>query len=478
MEARKSLIGREHEIAELERCYASDKSEFVVVYGRRRVGKTFLVDQLLGEKFTFRYTGGHALTQAEQLARFAKALSHYSGARYAPALRDWFGAFDCLQELLEARPAEERRVVFIDEMPWMDTHRSDFVKAFEHFWNSWAVPRGDVMLVASGSSTSWMADRLFAHQGGLHNRITRRIYLKPFTLYETELFLAAKGARWDRFQTVQCYMALGGVPYYLELLDPTKSLGQNLDALFFAPSGMLRDEFDELYTSLFAQADNYISVVQALAAKREGMTRQEVVAQTGIQGSSLTKVLTNLERCDFIMGYSPFGKLARGTVYRLADFYTLFYLRFVRGHRGKDEHFWTHSLNTPTVNAWQGYTFELVCLSHLTQVKAALGIAGMLTEASTWRGGEERKTQIDLLIDRADRMVNVCEMKFAVGPYAIDSAYAMRLRERLAIFQQATKTRKGLALTFITTYGVVQNAHAGLVASQVTMDDLFEPERR
>lgn len=465
------MIGRSKEIAEFQQCYNSNRSEFVIVYGRRRVGKTYLVTELYANEFAFSFVGGHNLSKQIQLNNFAHALQVQTKSAYPPALNNWFEAFNHLQDYLQTLPAGKRKVVFIDEMPWIDTPRSEFVAALENFWNGWAAQQKDILFIASGSATSWMADKLLENQGGLHNRITHKIYLRPFNLHEVEEYLESVGCQWDRYQILQCYMIMGGIPFYLSLLNPQWSLVQNIDELFFCANAAFRDEFSELYGALFTHSDKYVSIVRALFKKKEGLTRSEIAEQTHLQGSTLTKMLDNLSKCDFILPYAHYGRNVKNTIYRLTDFYTLFYLRFIENDFSKDENRWSHLMHTAQVNVWQGITFELIGLLHLQQIKNKLGISGVLTSATSWRGSG---AQIDLLIDRDDRIVNLCEMKFCQTPYIITADYAEKLRTKMAIFKEATNCKKGLVNTLITTYGVLPNKHSGVVQAEVTMDDLFE----
>lgn len=471
------LIARNREIQELSRLYKSKRSEFVVVYGRRRIGKTFLVNQVFQDEFTFTYVGARKQPQQVQLQRFARQLQEFSKSPYAPTLNSWEEAFEELKALINMKPAKERKVIFFDEMPWIDTPRSSFVDALEYFWNAWAAQRNDILFIACGSATSWMVNKLVKNQGGLHNRITAQIYLRPFNLCECEQFLHEYGCRWDRYTILQCYMAMGGVPFYLSLLNPRESLAQNIDRLFFQKNAAMKEEFDELFNALFSQADKYIDVVMALASKREGMIRAEIIEKTKLSGGGLSKILENLERCDFIETYSKFKSSVRNTVYRLSDPYTLFYFKFVHNNNRKDEHYWTSNMNSPIVRAWQGFSFETVCLSHLPQMKKALGISGISTNSCSWRkqGGVGDGAQIDLLIDRSDRTINICEMKFSEKPYSITKAYADSLRMKMAIFVEDTHVRKSLALTMVTTYGVLPGIHSGIVQNEILMNDLFEP---
>ena len=454
----------------------SERSEFVVVYGRRRIGKTFLVRRFFKDNYAFSFVGKHEMGREQQLAEFAKELMRYSHSTFVPQLKNWTEAFDALQRLLETYDIPGKKVVFFDEMPWMDTPKSDFVSALENFWNGWANMRDDIVLVACGSATSWMVDKLLHNQGGLFNRITQKIYLRPFKLSEMEQYLDEKHFGWNRYQIAQCYMILGGIPFYLTLLNPKLSLLSNIDELFFADAhAMLRTEYNELYSTLFKRPDNYLAVIRMLTERKEGFTRKEISEKTKLGGAALSKILSDLEQCDFIFSYARYGNAKNNAIYRIKDFYTLFYYKYVNGIDTKDSLRWTHLSSTPQVSSWQGFSFELLCLLHLDEIKKALGIDRILNDASAWRSKQPgQNTQIDLVIERADHNINLCEMKFSSGMYAIDKGYEQKLRERMSIFQAETMTRCSTRITMVTTYGVLQNKHSGIVNDEVLLDDLFE----
>ena len=454
----------------------SERSEFVVVYGRRRIGKTFLVRRFFKDNYAFSFVGKHEMRREQQLAEFAKELMCYSHSTFVPQLKNWTEAFDALQRLLETYNIPGKKVVFFDEMPWMDTPKSDFVSALENFWNGWANMRDDIVLVACGSATSWMVDKLLHNQGGLFNRITQKLYLRPFKLSEMEQYLDEKHFGWNRYQIAQCYMILGGIPFYLTLLNPKLSLLSNIDELFFADAhAMLRTEYNELYSTLFKRPDNYLAVIRMLTERKEGFTRKEISEKTKLSGAALSKILSDLEQCDFIFSYARYGNAKNNAIYRIKDFYTLFYYKYVNGIDTKDSLRWTHLSSTPQVSSWQGFSFELLCLLHLDEIKKALGIDRILNDASAWRSKQpEQNTQIDLVIERADHNINLCEMKFSSGMYAIDKGYEQKLRERMSIFQAETMTRCSTRITMVTTYGVLQNKHSGIVNDEVLLDDLFE----
>ena len=474
------IIGRENEMAELRRCMESDRSEFVIVYGRRRVGKTFLIDHFFQGTYDFTYVGGHRLTKDKQLRSFAKALKKAAKLQLQPKFSDWMEAFDALEEYLETLPETKKKVVFIDEMPWIDTPQSEFIEALEVFWNGWGARRNDIVFIASGSASSWMMDKLVDNPGGLHARITNNIYVRPFSLYETKLYLYSRGMRWSHYQILQLYMVLGGIPYYLSLLNPNLSLIQNIDYLFFQKNAILKTEFDELYNAIFNRTDKYLDVVNQLFNHKEGLTYDEIRRNTGIDGQRLSMILKNLERCDFVISYTQFGNKVKGTLFRLIDFYTLFYLKFIASMDSKDEEWWTHNYNSHSVISWQGISFELVCYCHLPQIRQKLGISGISTSASSWRyipkieDSTAKGCQIDLIIDRGDSIINLCEMKFSITPFTVNSDYEKEIQNRIQIFKEKSKTRKALVSTFITTYGVAKGIHNGVVEQEIIADDLFK----
>lgn len=471
------LIGRTRECAELAQCVASDRSELVIVYGRRRVGKTFLIEEFFNRQFDFRYVGAHGMTTRRQLRNFAHVLGSYSKQKYD--FKDWDEAFYALEDYLTELPADRKIIVFIDEMPWMDSGRSNFVSALENFWNGWAMTRRNIMLIATGSATSWMRDKLVANKGGLHARITARIHISPFTLQETEQYLERRNIEWDRYHITQAYMLLGGVPFYYSLLSPTLSLVQNIDELFFGNDATLKTEFDELYTALFNNTDQYLAVVKLLSDSKRGLTCTEIAKSLNFNGGKISSIIKNLERSDIIEQWRQFGNKKRGTVYRLTDFYTLFFYKFVESNHSKDASWWSNNLNSRSIESWMGNSFELVCMKHHAQIKEALGIRGMSTEMSTWQvlpneTDSTQGAQIDMIIERADRIIHLCEMKFSQDVYHITKEYDKHIRERVGLFKYVTGTKKTVVNTFVTTYGVANGKYSSIVHSNVVLDDLFK----
>jgi len=468
-----TIIGRKYEQEELKRCFESTASEFVALYGRRRVGKTFLVRQNFNNKFTFTLTGMANANKASQLLNF-----HFSMRDVAAADEtiptNWLEAFQLLKAHIETS-TETKKVIFLDELPWIETPKSNFLSALEHFWNSWAAHRSDILLIVCGSSTSWMLDKLINNKGGLYNRITLQMRIQPFTLMECKQYLQSVAIDWEEYTIAECYMIMGGIPYYWSLLKKGLSLAQNIDRLFFASAGTLRNEFTNLYAALFKSSEKYIELVKAISAKSKGITRHEILASLNEKSSgSMSKMLDDLKNSGFIRSYFSFDKKSKDKIYQLVDFYTLFYMKFGNEIKSVSENFWSAAIDSPTHRVWSGYAFEQVCLAHLKQLKVGLGISGVRTNALSWISkSNENRTQIDLLIDRNDNVINLCEIKFSINEFSIDKKYAETLRNRIGIFKSETNTKKSVFMTMITTYGVTKNEYSALIQNELTLIDLF-----
>jgi len=452
-----TLIGRKEELEILNSALQSQKAEMVAVIGRRRVGKTFLIKSAFEGRINFQFTGIQNASNIEQLQNFAFALSRMANRemKYATP-SNWVEAFILLIEYLETLPKNQKQVVFIDELPWLDNRKSGFLRGLSFFWNSWAVDQ-NIVVVICGSAASWMIQKVVHHTGGLHNRITQSIFLKPFTLAETETYLKHKNISINRYQIVLLYMAIGGIPHYLEKVSGGKSAAQIIDQLCFAENGALKNEFSKLYPALFENAEKHINIIRTLAKKRQGMGREEIISKGKLSnGGTITKVLEELEQSGFISSYFPFGKKKKDKIYRLTDEYSLFYIQFIEKNRQEGKLTWHHLSQTPTFKSWAGYTFESLCIKHLRQIKKALEIGGVYTVSSSFlkKGTDtEKGTQIDLLLDRKDGVINIFEIKFYNKEYTITKEYAAKLKNKLDVFEETTKTKKQLFLTLITTFG-------------------------
>ena len=470
------MIGRRNEIDELNKAYESAESEFVAVYGRRRVGKTYLIREVFEDRFVFAHSGVADSGMRRQLDRFGKSLQEYGyeGHRRLP---DWDAAFDALKEVILAS-REVRKVVFLDELPWMDTPRSGFLSALESFWNGWASSRKDVLLIVCGSAASWMVKNLFRNKGGLHNRVTSRISLMPFTLSDCAAFAEERGLGMSRNDIAEAYMALGGIPYYWKYLDRRYSLSQNFDRIFFAPGAPLRGEYGELYSSLFGKAAIYQRIVEVLAHRKIGMTLAELSEALKLKASgSVSGALETLESSGFIRHYRVLGKSKKGTVYQLTDEFTLFHHEFLADGKTDDPDFWLTTSASTAHAAWRGLAFERLCLQHLQKLRSALGVAGVHVEAYAWRHQPDEVcpegAQIDLLLDRADGTINLCEIKYSSEEYRLNERRWKEIATRVGVFKEVTGTRKSVHVTLITANGLARNAFSNRVQSVITLGDLF-----
>ena len=470
------MIGRKKEMDYLERCLESDQAEFVAVYGRRRVGKTFLVREYCNDKFSFYATGVASEKMHDQLGYFGDSLRDY-GSEIKNDPKSWREAFLLLKDLLENEkiyrdPVSKKRVVFLDELPWMDTARSDFKVALDHFWNGYASAQKDLVLIVCGSATSWIINNLLTDHGGFYNRVTKQIHLRPFTLAECEEYFKSRNIVISREDIIESYMIFGGIPFYLSMYDRRLSLTGNVDTLMFTEGGQLYSEYDRLLRSLFRNSDKHILIMSAIAKKGYGMTRVEIIEDTKIgDGALLTQALSELEQSGFIRKYNNFAKKKSGFFYQIIDPFSLFCIKFLN-NRTKGS--WEKHIRTPEYNSWKGYAFELVCLCHINRIKEVLGISGVDTMEYSWRskiikGG----AQIDLLIDREDNVINVCEMKYSGKKFSIDKAYAENLDNKMETFAEETGTKKALFLTMICSNGLEHNEYHGKVVNEINGDDLF-----
>ena len=476
------LIGREPEIEKIDRIMQSGQAEFLAIYGRRRVGKTFLIRQYLKDSLVFDFTGTKDGIKEQQLLNFFAEYTKRAGSKTQkqPPL-SWQDAFSFLATYLRTLSKLKRKqVVFIDEMPWLDTPKSGFISALEFFWNQHASAMNNVLLIACGSASSWIKKKLINARGGLYNRVTQRINLLPFNLYETELFLNELGVKLPRQQIVELYMAMGGIPFYLKEIVKGKSATQHIDATCFSPQGLLYAEYTQLYHSLFKNADQHINIIEALASKPQGMTRLAIALKTQLSEGSLSRTLEELSECDFISLYQPFINKKKTSIYKLTDLYSLFYLKFIKPNKKNGKNTWEQLSTKSGFAAWSGYAFENICMMHVGQIKKALGISGVYTTTSSWmfKGNDALPgAQIDMIIDRADQTINLCEAKFTKENFAITKKYAAELRMKKSVFKQATQTKKLIFTTLLTTFPALKNQYyIGEIDNEITMDKLFKPD--
>ena len=470
-----TIVGRKKELSLINQYFNSGKAEFIAVYGRRRVGKTFLIRQHFRNQFAFDMTGIMEGTKSEQMTAFHTALKTYgyTGKKNT----NWIDAFFALRQVLESRIEEGKRcVIFIDELPCLDTPKAGFVNALGHFWNNWANWQSEIMLIVCGSATSWMVRNVIDNHGGLHDRITHEIHLHPFTLTETEEFFKLNGFSWNRLSIMQTYMAIGGIPYYMSLFERTDSPATGLDRLFFSGNAELKKEYRRLFSSLFKNPRPYLEIITLLSKHPKGMTREEISTELKTSNNGkLGEMLTDLIYCDFLQKNNVREKRIKSNsaIYQLIDFYTIFYNTFANKNI-MEEHFWTRNINTPEINIWYGLAFERVCKAHIEKIKTALGIASVSTEYYSWRSNLiEKGAQIDIIIDRADNTINLCEVKYSENLYSLDKEEYMKIQNRISVFKEATNTRSNIIPTMITTFGMKEGTYSDQIIAKIDMEDLF-----
>ncbi|MCF3108504.1 ATP-binding protein [Niabella sp. CC-SYL272] len=476
-----AIVGRTEELQVLSDIKKTPEAELVAVHGRRRVGKTYLVRSIFEKEIVFEISGLHNASLQEQLEHFKDCLSKTARKKKLPIPETWLQAFQQLIRALPPGTAKSKKVVFFDEFPWLDSPRSGFMPAFENFWNSWACRQKNLIVIICGSAASWMIRKIVNNSGALHNRLTRQIRLLPFSLAETEQFFRAQAIKLDRYQVLQLYMAMGGVPQYLKQVKRGESAVQAIDRICFTRGGYLSNEFSNLYCSLFDSAQPHIRIVKALAQKPSGLTRNAIIDMLRLSsGGGITQILDELTESGFIKSYIPFGKTVKNSIYKLTDEYSLFYLKFIAPNKYSGKSTWIKLFNTSSWKSWSSYAFEAICQKHLEQLKAALGISGIHTRESIWRAAAptpaRQDAQIDLVIDRNDRCINLFEMKFSSSQFVISKSYRTTLFNKRELFIETTGTKKTVFTGFMTTFGV-KNAddYAGLIQHQLTMDILFRP---
>jgi uncharacterized protein len=471
------IIGRTREIERLTRLVQSPKPEFLAVYGRRRVGKTYLIREYFNNDFDFYATGLAKGNTKQQLTNFTIFINnHFSEYNEVP--ENWLLAFNLLIKSLEKQKSDKKRVIFIDEMPWMDTKKSDFMMGLEFFWNSWASAQPNILLIVCGSAASWMINNLIKNTGGLYNRVTDRMKLEPFNLQETEAYFAHKNIVLDRYQIIQLYMVMGGIPFYLDQIEAGKSAMQNIEDLCFRNDGKLRTEFSYIFSSLFKNGHNHELVLKTIFEKGEALSREDLIKYTNFtSGGNITKVLSELEESGFISSFQSFGYKKSNAVYCISDFYTLFYFRFILGASKYEPNMWLNKIDDPAFRAWSGIAFEQVCFAHVPQIKQALSIAGVSSSAYSWqiKGDFNRKgSQIDLVIDRRDQVINLFEIKYSINQITISKDYNEVLRNKIQVFKETTETKKSIFLTMLTTHGLTNNEYkTSVIQNDLTMDALF-----
>lgn len=468
------MIGRENELLRLKNSLQSKNSELIAIYGRRRIGKTYLIRNCYKNDIVFEATGLYQGTIEQQLNIFLKQLRIASKTfDKIDKIANWEDAFELLKRYISGLRNKNKKVIFIDEFPWFDTHKSDFLMYFGHFWNTYCEKRNDLIVILCGSAASYMVQNILQNKGSLHNRLTYKLQINPFTLYETKQYLLHKGINWTNYNIIQLYIVLGGIPHYLSKITKQESVTQNIQRLCFDLNGDLVNEFEEVFESLFTHSNTHKEIVRALGKTQKGSTRDELIHYTSLTGGgNFSKALNELIVSGFVSFSKTYGNKKKLTLYRLSDEYSRFYLKYIEPNKNQSKHFWLTLSREQSFISWCGFNFETICLKHVHQIKKALGIVGIHSENASWKN---ENAQIDLIIDRSDKWINLIEMKFYNQEYTIDKTEYQKLINRIQIYKSETKTKKHTSLTIISPFGIKQNEYATeIVDNNFTIDVLFD----
>lgn len=471
------LVGRQKEIKTLNDNFNSQDSNFIAVYGRRRIGKTYLVNSVFEDKITFRHAGIYQGSTKEQIASFMSSLEDFGYKNNEP-VTEWLSAFNCLKKLINKSNAK-KKVIFLDEIAWMNTKKSNFLKAFENFWNGWASARHDITLIVCSSATSWIINNIIHSKGGLYNRVTTQIYLEPFTLGECEEYCSSRKLSLTKKQIIEAYMVIGGVPYYWNYLEKGQSVPQFIDSCFFKENAPLKNELKYIFSSLFISPEGYMKIIESLSKKEYGFTKKEILESTKeIDNGNFTQKIEDLINCGFIREYSPLKYKKGSVLYQLIDPFTIFHFHFLT-KKTNDESYWTNQLNTPLVNTWKGLAFERICLLHVAKVKKALGISGVHTAVYPFSCKKDLEngiygSQIDMIIERKDDIINLFEIKYYDSPFCLNGKEIEQLNKKKHDFIAISKTKSAIHLSMIALNGIEENAYSNELQAVVSVDDLFD----
>lgn len=481
-----SIFGRKKEIETLQRLLNSKKPEFLAIYGRRRVGKTYLIHEFFKDKgIYFTLTGTRGSSKQSQIRKFYRELlNKFPKDNESQEPKNWDDALYALKEAISGVDVNKKIIIFFDELPWLAAKRSGFLPALEYVWNQYFSHMNNLLLIVCGSAANWIIKKVINNKAGLYGRLSEVIKLNPFTLNETEQFLLSQSVKLSRKQIVELYMAMGGIAKYLTYVLPGDSAAQTINRLCFSPQGQLVGEFNNLFHSLFDHPSKHIEIVSELAQKKSGISKKEILESLKISsGGQSSVIFDELEESGFIAACPEFQKLTKDRRLWLIDEYSHFYLTWMERIRwsvilGNDENYWLKMQSDPHWKTWSGYAFESICFKHIAQIKKKLGISALLTTESQWiykpKNKSESGVQIDLLMDRKDNCINLCEIKFHHAPFTIDKNYAKILERKIAVFREQTRTTKTLFLTLITPFGVQKNEYSSeLMNSEITLEDLF-----
>lgn len=482
------IVGREDEVQTLRSFLESDRPEFLAIYGRRRIGKTYLIRSFFeGEDVIFfNVTGTKDGLLSDQIAHFTKQIGDvfYRGVQLKSG-KNWDKTFEILTDAFKTIQ-NKKIILFFDEFPWMATKNSKLLQVLDYYWNQYWSVNSQIKLIICGSSASWIIDKIVNNKAGLHNRLTRNINLEPFNLNEASEYLAHLGIKLNKEQILSIYMVMGGVPYYLSKLEKGCSAVQSIERLAFRRKSFLLEEFDNLFSSLFEDHETNIDIIRLIAENRYGLGQEALLKKMGkaLHGKTGLRKLKALQDAGFIIAFKPHLHRKKGIYYKVIDEYTLFYLRFIEpirnglSERGLVKGYWDKKHNSSEWNSWSGYAYEAICYKHIGQIRKALDLSPTAIP-TTWRytprkGSKEQGAQIDLLFDRDDNAITICEIKYTDQAYSLSKSYAEILHKKVDVFQAITRNKKQIFLAMIVASGLKESIYSKeMIDSEVTLDDLF-----
>ena len=494
------MIGRKKEIKLLNEICDLEESSLVAIYGRRRIGKTYLVNHMF-KKYRqdclfFEFTGAYDGDKRGQIDNFIDQVYEWFYVEPSFEIKSWSDAFRFLKRTIDKeikkRDSNEKVIVFLDEVPWIDrSNKGGFLSALGYFWNTWCEPRENVVLILCGSNSSWIRDKILKNaRGSLYQRVTHQISMYPFDLKETKAYLLEqKGFMIDNKTVTDIYMIFGGVAKYLSFLNPNESSAENIDRVFFSIHGSMYREYDELFSSLFAdKSDYYKSVIELLCTRRSGFSLSDISKAFNEKlGGKLRLAIAELEECGFIKGLSKYGNSVRGVNYMIVDPYILFHHKWIKGFSRNDiatlpNNYWLHKSSSQSYAVWSGYAFEIVVMVNIRLYLNAIGRLGFFSGVYHWqhmaKSEDEQGAQIDMVVNYGNNIFDILECKYYNSEYVISKEYAKNIKNKLSMFKKYglySKQKSELRLVFLTSYGVKMNAEAhSLNISRVCLDDLFE----
>ena len=415
------FVGRKKELSLLEESYLSSKSEIFTVYGRRRIGKSTLIEIFARQKPNFfSFEGIEGQNSSFQIKHFTEMLKKQLQDPLLSSIQfqSWDAVFTYVSERLmtKTRP-NEKIIFFLDEIQWMAAGRSSFISLLKYYWdNYWK--KSNVLMILCGSIASFMVNKV-VHSKALYGRIDHEILLKGLHPFEAKAFFADKHKSTE--EILKYYLILGTIPKYLEYINPSRSFQWNMNKLFFSSHGSMINEIKKIFYSQFKESTIYFDIVKLL--KSGPLALSEICTRLKIKsGGGLKRYLTNLENAEIIRSHVPFNRKANSRLkkYVLSDEYLNFYFKYLEPNLRIIEESESEKLfETLTKNSfdvWLGFAFEKFCIKHNSWLADLMGFKDDVLIASPYFERKDQRFQIDLVYLRADKVITICEIKHHTKP--------------------------------------------------------------